>query len=170
MGPFHILWKRNQIYHDTFQKHVSSSHPHNTQHHQQTALHTKSHPTRQIREIRCIQTGMSRLQKKAYVGQTGRPFSVRFREHFRDYKHVNNKSKFAEHLLDHHHSFGPMNTTMKILLLTSKGTVMNTLEKYHIYNETHRDNQINDRHTVKPNAIFNTLIHTNPDQVSPHRT
>jgi hypothetical protein len=60
-----------------------------------------------------------------------------------------------------------MNTTMDILNLTSMGTMMNTLEKYHIYNETHRDNQINDRHTVKPNAIFNTLIHINPDQGLP---
>jgi hypothetical protein len=35
-----------------------------------------------------------------------------------------------------------MNTTMDILHLTSKATTMNTLEKYHIYNETSRDNQI----------------------------
>jgi hypothetical protein len=64
------------------------------------------------------------------------PFSVRFCEHFRDYKNANNKSKFAEHLLDIHHSFGPMNTPMDIPHLTPKGTMMNTLEKFHIYNET----------------------------------
>jgi hypothetical protein len=96
---------------------------------------------------------MSRLQKS--VRRTDRrSFSVRFREHFRDYKYANSKSKFAEHLLDHHHSFGPKNTTMDLLNLTSKGAMMNTLERLHIYNETNRDNQINDRHTVKPNAIF----------------
>jgi hypothetical protein len=93
--------------------------------------------------------------KKAYIGQTGRPFSVRFRENFRDYKHSKNKSKFAEHLLDLHHSFGPINTTMDILHLTSKWTMMNTFENYHIYNETSRDNQINGHHTVKPNATSN---------------
>jgi hypothetical protein len=101
------------------------------------------------------------------VGQTGRPFSTRFREHFQDYKYANSKSQFAEHLLDHHHSIGPMITTMDILHLTSKGTMMNTLERFHIYNETNRDNQINDHHTVKPNTIFNTLIYINPDQGPP---
>jgi hypothetical protein len=63
--------------------------------------------------------------KKVYVGQTGRSFSVRFREHFWDYKYANSKSKFVEHLLNHHHSFGPMHTTMDILHLTSKGTMVN---------------------------------------------
>jgi hypothetical protein len=32
---------------------------------------------------------------KKYTGQTGRPFRVRFKEHYSDYKHANNKSKFA---------------------------------------------------------------------------
>jgi hypothetical protein len=49
---------------------------------------------------------------KAYIGQTGRPFAVTFREHFRVYTHAYNKSKFAQHLLDHHHSIGPTNTIM----------------------------------------------------------
>jgi len=43
-----------------------------------------------------------------YVGQTDRPFHVRFQEHFRDYKYANNKSKFAQHLLDNRHSIGPI--------------------------------------------------------------
>jgi len=41
------------------------------------------------------------------IGQTGRHFPVRFQEHFRDYKYPNNKSKFAQHLLDNKHSIGP---------------------------------------------------------------
>jgi hypothetical protein len=105
--------------------------------------------------------------KKAYIGQTGRPFSVRFREHFHNYKYANNKSKFTEHLLDHHHSFGPMHTTMDVLHLASKGTMMNTLERFHIYNETKTDNQIIDRRTVTPNAIFDSIIHINSNQGLP---
>jgi hypothetical protein len=99
--------------------------------------------------------------KKAYVGQTDKPFSVSVREYFRHYKYANNKSKFAEHPLDHHHSFGPMNTTMDILHLPYKGTMMNALKRFHIYNETKRDNQVNDRHSVKPSAIFDSIIHLN---------
>jgi hypothetical protein len=32
---------------------------------------------------------------KKYIGQIGRPFHMRFQEHFRDYKYGNNKFKFA---------------------------------------------------------------------------
>jgi hypothetical protein len=38
--------------------------------------------------------------EKKYTGQTGRCFKVRFQEHFRDFKHGNNRSKFAQHLLE----------------------------------------------------------------------
>ena len=37
--------------------------------------------------------------------------------------------------------------------------MMNTLEGFHIYKETKAGNQINDRLTVKQNAIFETVIH-----------
>ena len=35
---------------------------------------------------------------------------------------------------------------------------MNTLERFHIYNVTKFDNQINDKVTVKQNIIFNAII------------
>ena len=35
---------------------------------------------------------------------------------------------------------------------------MNTLERFHIYNETKSGNQINDKCTVIPNLFFDTLI------------
>jgi hypothetical protein len=48
---------------------------------------------------------------------------------------------------------------MDILNITKKGKkVMNTLERLYIYNETNIDNQINDKCTVRPNVIFDTLI------------
>jgi hypothetical protein len=99
--------------------------------------------------------------------QTDRPFSFRLRKNFQDYKYANSKSKFTEHVLDHHHSFGPMNTTMDILHLISKRTMMNTLKRFHIYNETNRDNQINEPHIVKPNSIVDSIIHLNSDQGLP---
>ena len=46
---------------------------------------------------------------KKYIGQTDRPFHERFREHYRDYKYANNKSKFAQYVLKEGHSFGSIN-------------------------------------------------------------
>jgi hypothetical protein len=34
---------------------------------------------------------------------------------------------------------------------------MNTIERFHIYHEIKLNNQINDRHMVQPNAIFEAL-------------
>ena len=81
---------------------------------------------------------------KKYIGQTGRPFYARFQEHFRDFKYGNVKSKFA-HLLDNRHSIGPMENTMEVLHINKKGNMMNTQEKFHIYNVTRLDSQINDK-------------------------
>ena len=57
---------------------------------------------------------------------------------------------------------------MDILHVTKKGEMMNTLERFYIYNETKLDNQINDKCTVKPNIIFETIIQKTPTE-SIHR-
>jgi len=98
---------------------------------------------------------------RKYVGQTGGSFRVRFSEHFRDYKYNNNKSKFAQHLLDNKHPIGPIEDIMKVIYKTNKGKLMDTMERYYIYKETYVNNQINEKNTAKPNVIFETLIHEN---------
>jgi len=70
--------------------------------------------------------------------------------------------RFAQHLLDNKHSIGSMEDIMEILHLTSKVSMMNTLERLYIciyiytrvYNGTNLDNQINDKCTVTYNVIF----------------
>ena len=93
-----------------------------------------------------------------YIGQTGRSFKTRFREHLRDFKYNNWKSKFAQHLLDRQHSMDEMENIMDVIHITNKGRMMNTIEKYYIYRETKLNNQINDKLTMQPNVIFETLV------------
>jgi hypothetical protein len=100
-----------------------------------------------------------------YIGQTGGTFKIRFAEHFRDYKYNSNISKFAQHLLENKHSIGPIDDIMKILYGTNKGKLMDTREKYHIYKETQLNNQINDKNTIKPNIIFDTIVQANTNRV-----
>jgi uncharacterized protein (DUF433 family) len=57
---------------------------------------------------------------KKYIGQTGRPFHIRFREHYNDYKHMYNKSKFAQHLLNEGHDFDPMEDIMDAIQFAKK--------------------------------------------------
>ena len=93
-----------------------------------------------------------------YVGQIGRSFHTRFHEHFRDYKYANYKSKFAQHLLENNHSIGPIDSIMEILHHTKKRKSMDTIERFHIYEITRENIQINDKNTSKPNAVFDMVI------------
>ena len=68
------------------------------------------------------------------------------------------KSGFAQHLLDEGHTFGPMENIMDVVHYAKKGRMMDTLEKFHIYEVTQRDIQINDKLTIQRNPIFDTLV------------
>jgi len=58
---------------------------------------------------------------KRYVGQTGRPFHIRYKEHAREFKQCTNKSNYANHLLENRHPLRPMEECMEILHTTPKG-------------------------------------------------
>jgi len=64
-----------------------------------------------------------------YTGQTGRPFHIRFQEHFHEYKHGNGKSKFGQHLLINKHSTDFMEDIMEVLHIKSKVGMINILER-----------------------------------------
>jgi hypothetical protein len=100
--------------------------------------------------------------EKKYTGQTGRIFKVGFQEHLRDFKHGNNRSKFAQHLLDNKHRIGPMVNIMQIINITSNGKLMDMFEKFYIYRETEANNQINDKLTVQNNAVFKAIVCEDP--------
>jgi hypothetical protein len=53
--------------------------------------------------------------KKRYIGQTGSPFNVRYKEHAREFRHGTNKSNYAKHLLDNRHPLQPIYDCMEIL-------------------------------------------------------
>jgi len=51
---------------------------------------------------------------KAYVGQAGRSFTQRFKEHKNAFRSNRNTSNYATHALEHSHPFGPIHETMQI--------------------------------------------------------
>ena len=51
-----------------------------------------------------------------------------------------------------------MEDSMEILHIKKKGSMINTLERFYIYNVTKIDNQINDKGTAKQNILFDTII------------
>jgi hypothetical protein len=95
---------------------------------------------------------------KAYVGQTGRNFATRFKEHKNAFRTASHSSNFAIHLIEHTHSFGPIHSTMRILHLQNKGAHLNTIERFYIYAEYTNNNHLNDDSTISPIKIFDTLL------------
>jgi hypothetical protein len=65
----------------------------------------------------------------------------------------------AQHLIDNKHSIAPMEDITELVHVTNKGSMMNSLERFHIHILTELDKQINDKSTVKYKATFDTIIH-----------
>ena len=67
-------------------------------------------------------------------------------------------AKIAQNL-ENKHPIGPMENMMDTIHITNTGRMMDTLERYYIFRVTKLNNQINDKLTVKPNIIFETIVH-----------
>jgi hypothetical protein len=120
-------------------------------------------PKRQNPDI-YAQSGVYKLTcpdcDKAYVGQTERKFSDRYKEHRNAYR--NNQSySFARHLNDTAHSFGPINDIMQVIQCHKKGPHLNTIERFHIHAESSNNNPLNEDHTIFPTATFEVLLGNN---------
>jgi hypothetical protein len=48
---------------------------------------------------------------------------------------------------------------MEVVLVVSKSSLMNVLEKFCIYKETQMNNQINNRDALGYNKIFDMMVH-----------
>jgi len=104
--------------------------------------------------------------QKAYVGQNGRQFYTRYKEHRSAVYHNSRTSNFTKHLQDNAHSFGPINNIMQVVHHHKEGTHLNTIERFHIHIEHTAGNHLNDDHAIFPNRIFDTLI--KPSNPSSH--
>jgi hypothetical protein len=70
---------------------------------------------------------------RQYIGQTGRNFKTRYKEHIRDIRNNKSTSGYVQHILDTGHAFGNMDDSMEIVKIQQKGSHLNTLENFYIY-------------------------------------
>jgi len=61
-----------------------------------------------------------------------------------------------------------MDEIIKIIHVTKKWRMLNTLESFHIYKETKAENQINDKLTTRENAIFEAILKHDPQRDTQH--
>jgi hypothetical protein len=58
--------------------------------------------------------------QKNYIGQTGRSFHTRYKEHAQDYRHDNHRSNLAKRPLEHQHTLHPIEDSMEVLYTSKK--------------------------------------------------
>jgi len=101
--------------------------------------------------------------KHAYIGQSGKPITTRYKEHLRYIKNNNPISAYAAHILNNRHEFGPTEETLKLLKPCTKGTRMNCWESLfmHVhYKQVIDTNPLFDQATY--HVTYNTPLNSVP--------
>lgn len=103
---------------------------------------------------------------KFYIGQTGRNFRCRYKEHIQCIKSNNmtsQKSAFAEHILDTLHEYKSVENNVEVLDILPKGEKMNSVEELHIYlaQKRNKENLLNVIQVQKQNPIFDKIEEIN---------
>jgi hypothetical protein len=93
-----------------------------------------------------------------YIGQTGRSFGQRFKEHVRDIGKMYATSNFAIHINTTQHNYIDMNTNMKILYTMVKGDNMDRMEELLIYKNRRNNNLLNNKINTPVNKIYDIII------------
>jgi hypothetical protein len=91
------------------------------------------------------------------IGQTGRNFKTRYKEHIRDIRNNRETSGYVQHILETGHSYGKMNDIMEVIKIEQKGSYLNTLENFHIFKLFKQGIQLNNISSNINNPIFNVI-------------
>ena len=66
---------------------------------------------------------------KYHIGRINRNFNTRFKEHRKDFRYTESKSKFSEHVLNEGHEMKTIEETMSIIHLENYQRKINILEE-----------------------------------------
>jgi hypothetical protein len=119
----------------------------NTIFHQLTRKPKKEKPPG-IYRISCVTC------KKAYVGQTGRYITTRYKEHIRYIRHNNLISAYSMHIINNRHEFGPHESTLSLLKQCQKCPIMNTREAMYIQATSHQNLLVAEQNSTEYNTMF----------------
>jgi hypothetical protein len=90
-----------------------------------------------------------------YIGQAGRTFNVRYKEHINAISNNNRDSRYSNHMPS---TYGNTITlAMDILIIGEKGKHSNALENYNNYKISSDNLLMNDTYNETINPIFQTL-------------
>jgi hypothetical protein len=125
--------------------------------HKQTKFNTdnEKYESCGIYKIKC------RSCQNAYIGQTGRSFKTRFKEHASGIANNRSKTGYSHHILNKGHERAHNISELEILEIKQKGPLLNTLEKFHIFKCRKECNLLNEIQSDIHNPIFEVIEQTN---------
>ena len=98
-----------------------------------------------------------------YIGQTGRSFQIRYKEHINALTKPHVNSNFADHLLITGHTYDNIEHNMEILHTLPKSHKLNTTEQFEIYKHYKQDKT----HTLNDQIHFHTHTHSSTPYSQP---
>jgi len=114
----------------------------------------KIHNTTQDRDKSGIYKLTCNTFNRAYIGQTSRNLTLRYREHIRYIKNNHPQSAYALHILQNIHEYGPLKDTMSLLKPIYKTSKLIPYEKLLIQNFHQKGNLIPEQNCGEQNPLF----------------
>jgi hypothetical protein len=96
-----------------------------------------------------------------YIGQTGRAFHFRYKEHIQAIRNNNNNSGYPNCIVNIGYKYGIITDIVDITRTHRKGKHLNTVGKYHIYKVSKNNLQMNDTDIDTHNPISRALQEMN---------
>ena len=94
---------------------------------------------------------------KFYIERTNRNFNTRFKEHRKDFRYAEGKSKFSEHVLKEGHEMKTIKETMSIIHQENNRKKINTFEEIEILKAASSENLLNDVISGQNGPIYKLL-------------
>ena len=118
----------------------------------------KTHNTTQDHDKSELYKLICKTCNKAYVGETSRNLTLRFREHIRYIKNNDLQSAYAQHIPQNIHEYGSVKDTMSLLKPIHKMPLLVPYEKLLIQTFHHKGNLIPEQNYGEKNPLFQLAI------------
>jgi hypothetical protein len=115
---------------------------------------TKNHETTQDHDKSGTYKLKCKTCNRAYIGQTSRNLTLRYREHIRYIKNSDPQSAYALHILQDVHEYGSLKDTMSLLKPIHKTTMLIPYEQLLIQTFHQNGNLIPEQNCGEQNPLF----------------
>ena len=107
---------------------------------------------------------------KFYIGQTGRKFIDRFKEHLPKKNISSTKSNLAFHLINKSHNYTRFAENMKPVHFYGTGRYMDALKEFELYKATkfHQEQLLNAQLSCKSNIQYDAGLHKSKEDAKAH--